>query len=911
MISVQNHQQPLNGNKKHLMNVKIEIRKQSWTLKTIAFLLLLSLFYNLPAIAQVSVKLSQTIEQYEGKSYYLHVVETQQTLFGISKAYGITVESLMMANPDARRGIRVNQVLRVPAGGNLNSAAMTTAPPKPDKAANDEYEYIYHVAGKNETFAYLADIYLMNERLIRNANPSRGEPFTEGDYILVPITKKGAPPSATEAQYKRSGFDPFVRNTPAPSQTQSQTQQTRPVQQQSESRPASTSQQQLESSRPVEMVAAFDRPVQQTQNRPTEPVMPDSSPKTESSTDKHIVKPQETLFGVARKYNLSPAEILSANPGMSENLKAGQIVKIPGQKQTAQSAAGTGNDSLIYHTVEKGETLFRISRQYGVSIDELKKTNPGLTETLKVGQKILISKKKITKPYLVHKVENQQRTRLLARDFGISLDEINNLNPSIGRQVFPNQKVKIPLDPNSDFTPLRPGQPLEIDFKEDAPVEEPDEIVSEDEYACVADEKNRSKLYRVALMLPLFLEDVEAMKGHEQRPALDSDTPRPLAFLPFYNGFLMAADSLAAHFGLKLELMVYDVDQSTAKASKALNDPKLKNVDLIIGPFFTQPFDMLASFANENKILIINPMSQRKEITYGNPFVVKLKPDVSDQFDQVAASIAGNYPDAKVFIYHSNAFRNANEVNLLKEKLESQLPPQIKISNADILIAEERHRRRAAFASGFFEAEGRRFDTHLLRLESYDSAVFDNGIRLFAYDRDSIRSFRRSMSNIRDNIVVVYSEDRVFAMEFINKINQISDSISIKVIGLPHWNRFDNLFNEHLLRLNAHYLEPGFIDYNNIKTEFFIHQYREENGIEPTTYAFEGFDIGWYFLSLLQRYGKDAAFCLPDYKAKLLQTSYTFKRPEENNGFENTYWNIYSYRNYKLMPVKNSYFFKR
>ncbi|MDP2238432.1 MAG: LysM peptidoglycan-binding domain-containing protein [Bacteroidales bacterium] len=892
------------------MRAHIAIEKQSGALKIIVFFLLMLLFYNLPLTAQVSVKLSQTIEQYEGKSYYLHVVESQQTLFGISKAYGITVESLMMANPDARRGIRVNQVLRVPAGGNLNPAAMTTTAPKPDKAANDEYEYIYHVAGKNETFAYLADIYLMNERLIRNANPSRGEPFTEGDYILVPITKKGTPPSATESQYKRSGFDPFVRTTPTPSQAQTQTQQTRPVQQ-STSGSASTGQQQLTDSKPVEMVASFDQPVQQTQNRPKEPVMPDNSPKTESSTDKHIVKPQETLYSVARKYNLSPAEILSANPGMSENLKAGQIVKIPGQKQTSQSAASQGNDSLIYHTVEKGETLFRISRQYAVSIEELKKTNPGLTETLKVGQKILISKKKITQPYLIHKVENQQRTKLLARDFGITMDEINNLNPSIGKQVFPNQKVKIPLDPQSEYTPVKPGQIREYDFKQDTPDIEPDEIVSEDEYACEVDEENRAKLYRVALMLPLFLEDVEAMKGIGQRPAQDSDTPRPLAFLPFYNGFLMAADSLATHFGLKLELMVYDVDQSTAKASKALNDPKLKSVDLIIGPFFSQPFDMLASFANENKILIINPMSQRKEITYGNPFVVKLKPDVNDQFEQVAASIAGNYPDAKVFIYHSNAFRNANEVNLLKEKLEKHLPHQIKISNTDILRADERHRRRAAFATGFFEAEGRRFDTHILREQSYDSAVFENAIKVFAYDRDSIRSFRRNMSNIRDNVVVVYSEDRVFAMEFINKINQISDSISIKVIGLPHWNRFDNLFNEHLLRLNAHYLEPSFIDYNNLKTEFFIQQYRSENGIEPTNYAFEGFDIGWYFLSLLQRYGKDAAYCLPDYKAKLLQTSYSFKRTDDNNGFENTYWNIYSYRNYRLMPVTNSYFFKR
>lgn len=904
------------------MRVKKAIIKYADAMKPVMVAMALLLLTGIDGFAQAPVTLSQTIEQYEGKSYYLHVVESQQTLFGISKAYGITVEALMMANPDARRGIRVNQVLRVPAGGNLNAASMTTAPPPRDKNESDEYEYIYHVAGKNETFAYLADIYLMSERLIRNANPSRGEPFTEGDYILVPIAKKETAPTPSEAQYKRSNFDPFIRTTPPVSQTQQAQPQTSRPAQQSDNASGNAGRQPISSTTPVQTVASFDnptpvqgnnRPTQQTQSRNAEPVMPNASSKTESNNDRHIVKPQETLFGVARQYNVTPAAILAANPGMSENLKAGQVVKIPTpQHANQQAGAPTGSDSTFYHSVQKGETLFRISRQYAVSIDELKKINPGLTETLKVGQRILISKKKITQPWVVHKVESAKKTKVLARDFGVSMDEIYDLNPTIGKQVFPNQKVKIPLDASAEYIPVKPGQPVEKEALKE--VEEEifsEEIASIETSECIADEKNIDHLYCVALMLPLFLEDVDKMTHGNMNSTMDGNKPRPLTFLPFYNGFLMAADSLANHFGLKLDLMVFDVDQSLEKTAKAMNDPRLKKADLIIGPFFSQPFDKVASFAKENRILIVNPMSQRRQITEDNPYVVKLKPDVSEQFSQVATAIASNYPDAKVFVFHANNFRHADELRMLREELENVIPEQIKISNAEILRSAENYRNSTGFASEYFETEGQRFDLNSLRLQAYDSSLFENIIRTYSYDQDSLRKFRKEISKIRDNVVIVYSEDRVFSMEFINKINQMPDSVSVKVFGLPHWHQFDNLFNEHLLRLNAHFLEPGFIDYVNINTQFFVHQYREKHGAEPDNYAFEGFDIGWYFLSALQRYGNDASDCLPDYRAKLLQTSYAFKRTGENQGFENSFWNIYSYRNFKLMPVRNSYFYKR
>ncbi len=65
----------------------------------------------------------------------------------------------------------------------------------------------------------------------------------------------------------------------------------------------------------------------------------------------------------------------------------------------------------------------------------------------------------------------------------------------------------------------------------------------------------------------------------------------------------------------------------------------------------------------------------------------------------------------------------------------------------------------------------------------------------------------------------------------------------------------------HLLNLKLHCFSSSIVDYENEKTRDWILKYRDLYNIEPTTenYAFDGFDIGWYFLNALYLYGSDFA----------------------------------------------------
>jgi len=88
----------------------------------------------------------------------------------------------------------------------------------------------------------------------------------------------------------------------------------------------------------------------------------------------------------------------------------------------------------IKHRVIKKETLYSIGREYGVTVAELMKANKGLTSTIKIGQIILVPKK-ISKPYIIHKVEYNTRVSKIAKLYRIPIFQIKDFNPTI-KNVF-------------------------------------------------------------------------------------------------------------------------------------------------------------------------------------------------------------------------------------------------------------------------------------------------------------------------------------------------------------------------------------------------------------------------------------------------------------------------------------------
>ena len=99
---------------------------------------------------------------------------------------------------------------------------------------------------------------------------------------------------------------------------------------------------------------------------------------TTSQMQKYTVQPDDSLWKIAQKYQVNWVEIKNANPDIHDpnNLQVGKVINIP----NAAGGSVNTNPHMQQHEVKLGDTLDLIARQYKVSVDDIKKANPGIKE---------------------------------------------------------------------------------------------------------------------------------------------------------------------------------------------------------------------------------------------------------------------------------------------------------------------------------------------------------------------------------------------------------------------------------------------------------------------------------------------------------------------------------------------------
>ena len=423
-----------------------------------------------------------------------------------------------------------------------------------------------------------------------------------------------------------------------------------------------------------------------------------------------------------------------------------------------------------------------------------------------------------------HVVEALDNYYSISLKYDVSIEELKQANPGIA----------IPKKGDVLVIPQK-GQFIEASVSTD----------------CARLRKNRHEIYRVALMIPFYLEQVADTLWADNLDPTKINDLIPFRFTRFYHGFMLAADSLRKE-GLNLEIYVYDVDHLTSKALNVIHKPELKKMDLIFGPFFKSSFSIVADFAKENKIPVINPLSARSDILQGNPFVYKLLPTIESQPALLAGLISRDFNDHRIIFYVANPYHD-NE-----------------------LIAN-----------------------YIQAIEQNDKTGKQKVI-LVDYSADSIQGFHDHASLIQPNLVIIYSENEVLPAALLSKLSALKNDYQISVIGLPEWEKFGNIESGYLLTLNAHVFQSSFTDYNSDNVKGFIQSYRSKYMDEPVDYALTGFDAGFFFLSALLNYGNDFERCIDEQRIQLIQNQYHFKRIEDG-GYDNVYWNILQYEDYRLV----------
>ena len=570
--------------------------------------------------------------------------------------------------------------------------------------------------------------------------------------------------------------------------------------------------------------------------------------------------------------------------------------------------------------VRVGEDLYDIAKEFGIDVADFRAINPGLTNEPAPGTRIIIPAVANPNDYIVHYCEKNERVSSLLKRWKVDERVFRAKNVSVGSHVFENQVVLIPIQPITDFYWIQQESnevPEEVQEAEPNETPENEPVISldfEEELSqipvCVASPENARRRYRVALMVPLYLNEIGNITLSKDAVARARKS-RPMQFLQFYEGFIMAAEALEKQ-GLKLDLTVLDVTDNVASADNALEEIRNEDFDLIVGPFFSRSFSVIEAYAKANGIPVVNPLSTRETVIEDSPNVVKVKPSDMGMILSISNLVRNRYPDANVFIVSREKAADSAFLTQLEHHLNLAVNSEVTVTGDEFLQFARNESARLEMGSRLtptLNVEGQVYSVSDFESGAMDRVVLDNPVKRYSYS--DIGNVKSQLSGVRPNVIIAYGDDNVFATQMLNSLTREADRFPITLICAPDWSKFEKLLVDNLLKMNAIYVSNFFVDYQSDPAKSFVLRFRSKYAAEPEEYAFEGYDLGYYFLSALMRYGSDDLIgCLHCYEASLLHTTYRFYyknylKADENYGKENLYWSMYQYDKdaIELVPV--------
>ena len=155
---------------------------------------------------------------------------------------------------------------------------------------------------------------------------------------------------------------------------------------------------------------------------------------TDGKVSTYTVKSGDSLYSIANKYDTTVAELKKLNNLTSNTLSIGQILKLPDRN------LNNSQNSTIY-TVESGDTLYSIAKKFNISVDYLKTSNNLDTNTLTIGQTLIVPGTETSEVYTVKSGDNLYN---IANKYDTTVEKIQNLNNLTTTNLSIGQKLLIP-----------------------------------------------------------------------------------------------------------------------------------------------------------------------------------------------------------------------------------------------------------------------------------------------------------------------------------------------------------------------------------------------------------------------------------------------------------------------------------
>jgi len=541
----------------------------------------------------------------------------------------------------------------------------------------------------------------------------------------------------------------------------------------------------------------------------------------------HKVKRKQTLIKISNLYDVDVNLIKNFNNLSSDKLDKGTSIKIPLIPLSEGSIKEIPNQ-VKYYSVKPKEGKWRIAYKYGITVDQLELINPQIGTFLKVSEKILVPNINLDKlnvideNYAYYKVLPKEGFYRLKIKLGIDEKIIKSLNPYlITSELKEGMILKLPklIDENENLVK--------------------DQILNLTDFS----------KKKIALLLPFGLNNINFDSLQIAKSQLNNDKLLNLS-LDFYLGSSIAIDSITS-YGIPVQMNVFDINNSSeADIYEIINNNDIKNYDLVIGPLTPKAFNYTSKLLKNEPVLLVSPLSK---VTYSNNVINTITED-DILYERIVSFVESDTTLSKKYI----------------------------ISDSENLITSNKLKERFKNATQFYSTINESgVDTKSLVLDDLDSTFVD-----------------------KKNIIFLETKDQGFVSNVTSILNSfVNDSIQISLYTTSSNKAFsgNNISNYNLSNLKFHYPSINkpldFKLYSN-----FIKNFSSIYNFIPNKYVIRGYDL---ILDLLLRLSSDEInFNSSDFtETEHIENKFNYLKNKDSLGYRNISTFIIKYENLELKVV--------
>ncbi len=607
----------------------------------------------------------------------------------------------------------------------------------------------------------------------------------------------------------------------------------------------------------------------------------------------HKVRKRETLYGVAKRYNVTEDEIKKYNQQLySEQLKKKMVIRIPKYRKVVEKENTIDPEAYEKYIVAPKETRWSIAHKYGITIDSMLVLNPTLaqnTSYLAEGYQLLMPKiagstvsDQQTQLYTSYTIPPKMNFYRLEKEFGVKSDEIVRLNPEITERggLKEGMIIRIPettLDPgeiNTDnyiFYEVKPKQnefrltrkfgmswedlvslnpELKDGLKAGMILKLPKEQIGNFEVRNalildkinLLDSINSNNRPKVMFMLPFRLDKLDISDKETTIWTIENRSSLKYS-LGLYSGALVALDSLAS-LGVSINVKTFDNQLSLEKTKEILSRERIGDYQVIFGPLDETSLKEVAVQASNFDVPVVAP--------------VKAKSDIS----------------------LNNVFFSSTEDNLLRKHMIEYVKSNYKDENIVIIADEKSNSAQQILIENFPEAK-------VVQVKEEEKNIGINRDKLARLLKEDVVNWVFVESDNFKLISSVVSILNAFNNSLLD-VEKSTDKIKLRMFTTDHNDAFENdvISSTHLSNLNFTY--PSV--YREISNSSFVSRYRKKFGEDPDKYAVRGFDVT-YDVLLKLAYKND----LMDVAKFIGTTEYTGNKFDYAKDATSGYFNQASY----------------